>query len=32
MEEKEKALIERISDDGWTDDMLQLLEEMHNKK
>ena len=30
MEEK-KELIER-TDGGWTDDMLQLFEEMHNKK
>lgn len=31
MEEKEKELIER-TDGGWTDDMLQLFEEMHSKK
>lgn len=30
MEEK-KELIER-TDGGWTDDMLQLFKEMHNKK
>ena len=28
---EEKELIER-TDGGWTDDMLQLFEEMHNKK
>lgn len=28
---EEKELIER-TDGGWTDDMLQLFEEMHNNK
>ena len=31
MNEEKKELIER-TDGGWTDDMLQLFEEMHNKK
>lgn len=31
MEEKEKELIER-TDGGWTEDLIELFKEMHNKK
>lgn len=31
MEEKEKELIER-TDGGWTEDLIELFEEMNNKK